>query len=43
MFVVTLTVTNDNPDTIYNRLARELGRKPTNAECEAEVRRILLE
>lgn len=32
---------NDNPSTIWNRLAARLGREPTNAEAAAEVRRIL--
>lgn len=38
---VTFTVRNDNPDTIWNRLAARLGREPTNAEAIAEVKRIL--
>jgi hypothetical protein len=38
---ITTTWTNKNPDTIWNRLAAKLGREPTNAEAEAEVRRIL--
>lgn len=38
---VTVTVTNDNPDTIYNQLRRELGREPTNAECRERIRRII--
>lgn len=32
---------NDNPATIWNRLAAKLGRKPTHEEAKAEVRRIL--
>lgn len=32
---------NDNPNTIWNVLARKLGREPTNAEARAEVQRIL--
>lgn len=40
MRVVT-TWTNNNPDTIWNRLAKRLGREPTDAEAAAEVRRIL--
>jgi len=40
MRIIT-TWTNKNPDTIWNRLAVKLGREPTNAEAEAEVRRIL--
>ena len=38
---ITTTWRNDNPDTIWNRLAAKLGRTPTNAEVTAEVRRIL--
>ena len=38
---ITTTWTNDNPDTIWNRLAAKLGRQPTNAEARAEVKRIL--
>lgn len=40
-FRVTFAATNHNPDTIWNRLARKLGREPTNAECREEVFRIL--
>ncbi len=40
MQIVT-TWRNDNPSTVWNRLARQLGREPTNAEAAAEVRRIL--
>lgn len=40
-FQVTFTYTNHNPDTIYNRLSRELGRPPTDRECIVEVKRIL--
>jgi hypothetical protein len=40
---VTFTVRNDNPNTIWNRLAARLGREPTNAEAIAEVKRILRE
>lgn len=43
MIAVTITVRNDNPDTIWNRLAARLGRQPTNAEAADEVRRILRE
>lgn len=39
----TTTWTNDNPNTIYNRLAVTLGRQPTNEEASDEVRRILTE
>ncbi|WP_286963817.1 hypothetical protein [Methylobacterium sp.] len=38
---VTFAVRNDNPNTIWNRLADRLGREPTNAEARAEVLRIL--
>lgn len=41
MIRVSITWTNNNPDTIWNRLAAKLGREPTNAEAEAEVKRIL--
>ena len=40
---ITFTVTNNNPNTIYNKLAAKLGRNPTSAECKAEVKRILSE
>lgn len=40
---ITVTWTNNNPDTIWNRLAAKLGREPTNAEATAEVKRILAE
>lgn len=39
-FTVTTTWHNDNPNTIWNRLAAKLGREPTNAEAAAEVKRI---
>ena len=38
--LIQTTWTNDNPDTIYNRLATKLGREPSNAELIADVRRI---
>ncbi|MGX5775461.1 hypothetical protein [Methylorubrum zatmanii] len=38
---VTVTVRNDNPNTIWNRLAAHLGREPTAQEARNEVRRIL--
>ena len=34
---------NNNPDTIWNRLAARLGREPTHEEAKAEVQRILNE
>lgn len=40
---ITMTWRNDNPNTIWNVLARKLGREPTNAEAGAEVRRIFEE
>ena len=40
---VTITFTNNNPDTIWNRLAARLGRQPTNDEAIAEVERLLTE
>jgi hypothetical protein len=40
---VNVTWRNDNPNTIWNRLAAKLGREPTNAEAAADVRRILEE
>lgn len=38
---LTVTVTNRNPNTIWNKLAAKLGRNPTNEECKAEIHRIL--
>ena len=38
---INVTWRNDNPNTIWNRLAARLGRQPTNAEATAEVKRIL--
>jgi hypothetical protein len=38
---INITWRNDNPDTIWNRLAQRLGREPTDQEAAAEVRRIL--
>lgn len=43
MIAVTVSVRNDNPRTIWNRLAAKLGREPTNREAADEVRRILSE
>lgn len=40
---VSISVTNDNPDTIWNRLAVRLGREPTSSEAKAEIQRILRE
>lgn len=41
MITITITHRNDNPDTIWNRIASRLGREPTDVEAAAEVRRIL--
>lgn len=42
MFVtIRTTWRNDNPHTIWNVLARKLGRVPSNAEASAEVKRIM--
>jgi hypothetical protein len=38
---ITFTVTNKNPNTIFNKLAAKLGRNPSNAEIKTEVNRIL--
>lgn len=38
---ITFTVRNDNPATIWSRLAARIGREPTSAEARAEVLRIL--
>lgn len=43
MIHIRITHRNDNPSTIFNRLAERLGREPTDAEAAAEVRRILAE
>lgn len=37
---VTTTWRNDNPNTIWNVLARRLGREPTAQEVRDELRRI---
>jgi len=37
----TITFTNKNPETIYNKLAAKLGREPSNAEVLQELDRIL--
>lgn len=41
MIAVRVTWRNDNPNTIWNALARKLGREPTNDEAESEVRSIM--
>lgn len=43
MIKINVTWRNDNPDTVWNKLARKLGREPTNAEATEEVKRILRE
>jgi len=43
MININTTWTNNNPNTIANRLAAKLGRQPTAAELVAEVKRILKE
>ena len=43
MFIVNITHTNKNPDTIFNKLWVKLGRMPTNQEACDEVKRILRE
>jgi hypothetical protein len=40
---ITTTFHNENPNTVWNQLAKRLGREPTDAEAIAEVRRILFE
>ena len=37
---VTVTWTNRNPNTIWNRLAVRLGRAPTAAEATAPSRKL---
>lgn len=39
---ITFTVTNNNPNTIWNKLAKRLGREPTRDEAVEEVKRLLL-
>lgn len=43
MLKVTVTWRNDNPNTVWNKLAAKLGRQPTNAEAIAELDRIVRE
>lgn len=43
MVTITVTWTNNNPNTIWNRLKAKLGREPTNEEAADEMRRILRE
>jgi hypothetical protein len=41
--VIRFTVTNNNPNTIHNKLKARLGREPTGAELRDECRRIMSE
>lgn len=43
MIKITHTVNNKNPNTIWNVLAKKLGREPTTKEAYEEVLRILAE
>jgi hypothetical protein len=43
MITTRTTWTNDNPNTIWSRLAVKIGREPTNDEAREEVQRILRE
>lgn len=38
---ITIEVVNPRPDSIYSKLEKKLGRKPTTQEIQDEVRRIL--
>lgn len=40
MATITISFHSKNPATIWNTLARKLGREPTDDEANAEVRRI---
>lgn len=40
---ITTTWHNDNPNTIWAKLADRLGREPTDKEAASEVKRILSE
>ena len=39
----SITWRNDNPSTVYNKLAERLGRPPTLEEIKADLRRITRE
>ena len=41
MHSVTTNWTNNNPNTIHNKLKTKLGREPTNRELEDRVKEIL--
>lgn len=43
MIKITHTVTNNNPDTIWNVLASKLGREPSSQELREEIHSILAE
>lgn len=43
MIKIITTWHNPNPETIWNKLAKRLGRQPTNEEARQEVQRILSE
>lgn len=40
MLELKTTWQNDNPNTIYNKLAAKIGRQPTHDEVIADMRRI---
>ena len=40
---ITFNHRNDNPNTVWNQLAKRLGRQPTMKEAEEEVLRIIRE
>jgi hypothetical protein len=39
--VIRFTVTNNNPNTIHNRLKEKLGREPISTELRNECLRIM--
>jgi hypothetical protein len=39
--IIRFTVTNNNPNTIHNRLKEKLGREPTTTELRDECLRIM--
>lgn len=40
---VTIEFVNNDPNTIWNKLAAKLGREPTSTEAREEMLRILRE
>lgn len=40
---IVVTLRNDNPNTVWNRLAAKLGREPTDKEVSDEVKRVISE